>query len=271
MKRMTVDGVETAYLEAGSSGPVVVLLPCGLFGGGTLEGLFPTTAALWQPVLPALAQGCRVIALDTLGQGGTVRGTQDPSLEGALDHLTGFLAALDAGPTHLVGHDEGGMLAVRLALQSPALVASCTIVDGPSVAPSGDGVNNLVLKNPLQPLHSPQGRRWVAERVSANPNHLTPDLLQTAPVPSQTVSIAKAKGDNFARFRDAGLPVPAMLVWGQQDTLSPPAYGRSLFDIIAVHQTATQFHVLNQAGYFSYREQPGLFSRLVGGFVRALT
>ena len=178
MKRIAVAGVQTTYWEAGEAGPVVVLLPCGLFGGGTLQGLFPTTAGLWQPVMPVIAQGCRVIALDTLGQGGTETGSETPSVEAAVEHLAALLSALKVERAHLVGHDEGGMLAVRLAFQSPDRVSSCTIVDSPSIAPSGDGLNSLVLNNPLQPTRSAQSLRWVAERVSASPHHLTPDLLQ---------------------------------------------------------------------------------------------
>ena len=274
MKRITVAGVGTAYHAAGDAGPTIVLLPCGLFGGGSLQGLFPPTAGLWQPVMGELAEGCRVVALDTLGQGGTALPMGEPSLEAAVDHVMGVLDALDVRQAHLVGHDEGAMLAVRLAFQAPGRVASCTIVDSPTVAPSGDGLNSLVLKNPLQPPRSRQALRWLVERVSASPHHLSADLEAAtleAATASATVSVAKAKGDNFARFRDEGFPVPAMLIWGQQDTLSPPPYGRALFDIIAERQTATQLHVLNQAGYFSYREQPGLFAKLVSGFVQALS
>ncbi len=273
MNRLSAAGVETTYLAAGGDGPTIVLLPPGLFGGGSLQGLFPAGAAMWQPVIPRLAEGCRVVALDTLGQGDTGGGPGTPSLEAAVEHVAACLDALGIERAHLVGHDEGAMLAVRLAFQAPRRVASCTIVDSPTVAPSGDGLNDLVLRNPLQPLHSPQALRWVMERVSASPHHLTQELIGLAsasPPNVATVSVAKGKGDNFARFRDDGFPVPAMLVWGQQDPLCPPAYGRALFDIIAVRQPATQFHVLNQAGYFSYREQPGLFSRLVAGFVKAL-
>jgi pimeloyl-ACP methyl ester carboxylesterase len=273
MKQIAAAGVNTAYLQAGDQGPVIVLLSCGLFGGGTLQGLFPPTAALWAPVIGELSRHGRMLAPDTMGQGQTGRGLAAPSLEAAIDHVTAFLDALAVDRAHLVGHDEGAMLAVRLALLMPHRVASCTIVDSPTVAPSGDGVNSLVLQNPLQPPRSRQSLRWVVERVSASPHHYTAELeeacLAAAGTP-EAVSFGAAKADNFARLRDIGLAVPAMLVWGQQDPLSPPYYGRALFDIIASRQPAMQLHVINSAGYFCYREQPGLFSRLVTGFVQAV-
>jgi pimeloyl-ACP methyl ester carboxylesterase len=290
-KRVAIGGVETRYVEAGpADAPAVLLLPPGLFGMGSLGGLFCPTLTLWETAWPALAGTNRVIALDTLGQGGTGGGSAEPVLDSALDHLSGFLNTLGIGRAHLVGHDEGAMLAVRLAFRDAAQVASCTIVSSPTVAPSGDGLNPLALANPLEPRLSAQGQRWVVERVSDSPHHATPALLEEAvsigasegarsvrgkladglAMARLTASVMKAKGENFAALREAGFAVPAMVVWGKDDPVAGPAYGRAIFELIAVRQTATQMHLLNRAGYFAYREQPRLFNGLVAGFVRAL-
>ncbi|HEY8611666.1 MAG TPA: alpha/beta fold hydrolase [Roseomonas sp.] len=284
-KRIKVAGVETRYAEAGpADAPAILLIPPGLFGTGTLGGLFAPTLTLWDTALPALAGTNRVIALDTLGQGGTGIGTAEPTLDAALDHFAAFLDALGIGRAHLVGHDEGAMLAVRLAFRDPARIASCTIVSSPTVAPSGDGLNPLFLASPLEPRLSAQGQRWVLDRLSYTPHHATPALLEDAvsagapgakPVQGDAMarlstSITKAKGDNFARWRDEGFPVPAMVVWGTHDPASGIAHARSVLELIAARQTATQMHLLNRAGYFAYREQPRLFNGLVAGFVRAV-
>lgn len=290
-RHIAVAGVETRYVEAGpKEAPAIVLIPPGLFGTGTLAGLFCPTLALWDTAIPALAETNRVVALDTLGQGGTGAGGGEPTLDVALDHLAGFLDAMGIGRAHLVGHDEGAMLAVRLAFRDPARVASCTVVSSPTVAPSGDGLNPLFLANPLEPRLSAQGQRWVVDRLSYTPHHATPALLEDAVAAAASGaagalrqrlsgggamarlagSVMKAKGDNFGRWRDEGFPVPAMVAWGTHDPTSGIAHARTTLELIAVRQTAAQMHLINRAGYFAYREQPQLFNGLVAGFVRAL-
>jgi 2-hydroxy-6-oxonona-2,4-dienedioate hydrolase len=47
-------------------------------------------------------------------------------------------------------------------------------------------------------------------------------------------------------------------------------HGRVLYDTIARRQTATQFHLINRAGSFPFRETPAAFHLAVGAFHRGL-
>lgn len=277
-RMIDVAGVPTRVAEAGSgTGAPLVLIPPGIFGLGTLAGLVRPTLRLWDPVVPALAASRRIVALDTLGQGGTGAGPGEASFGAALDHLAAALEALGLARAHLVGHDEGALLAIRLALRDPARVASVTLVSAPSVAPTGDGLDPLTLANPLGPRLSARGQRWALERVSFTGHHVTEDLVAdavaAAPPATQgpvAKTMARAKGDTFADLRDAGLPVPAAVVWGLNDPVAPPAHGRELLELIARRQRVAQLHLVNRAGYFAYREQPALCAALVDGFLRGI-
>ena len=279
---LAVAGVATRIREAGAAGPLVVLVPPGLYGAGTLEGLVAPSLRLWDPVIDLLAGTHRVVALDTLGSGRTGAGAEPPAFGAALAHLRAAVAAL-GGHAHLVGHDEGGLLALRLALDAPGEVASLTVVSSPSAAPTGDGLNPVLLAAPLRPLLSRAGQRWALERASHAPHHVTPDLLDelvalageasppdAAAAPGLARSLAKAKGASFADLRDTGLAVPGNVVWGRDDPVCPPAHGRELFEMIARRQRVAELHLLNRAGYFAYREQPAAFAAVVAGFVRGL-
>lgn len=87
------------------------------------------TAGAWHAFLPAAAGGRRALAYDRRGFGGSGRIEITESLfdDGAAD-LAGLLLDRDAAPAHLVGHSDGGTVALLCAARRPELVLSVTTV-----------------------------------------------------------------------------------------------------------------------------------------------
>ena len=112
-------GLRFHYLVAGDpDAPPVVLL----------HG-FPQTSHMWRHQIPALAEHYRVYAPDTRGYGGTdkprVRVTRDLLARDIVD----FLDALGVGQCALVGHDWGGIIAFKAALEHPHRFHRLALVD----------------------------------------------------------------------------------------------------------------------------------------------
>ena len=72
--------------------------------------------------------------------------------------------------------------------------------------------------------------------------------------------------NDLEALRTSGLSVPTQLVWSSHDPLAPREGGYVLFKIIAERQRATQFHLINRAGSFPFREQPEEFAQVVASF-----
>jgi pimeloyl-ACP methyl ester carboxylesterase len=109
--------VETYGLQ---DGPVVVLLHHGL-----------GSARAWKAQTPALAAaGYRVIAYDRWGYGdsGTRPEPGMPLFEDDMLDLDALLDELGAQPVSLVGHSDGGTLALYYASQQPLRVARLVVV-----------------------------------------------------------------------------------------------------------------------------------------------
>ena len=286
---VTVAGLRTRTLEAGSHGPAIVFLHALDFARGGLCH----SALAWELNLPALGEEFRAIAFDAPGHGRAdlPKEPESYAFEAQVRRLRGVLETLGVQRAHLVGHDQGAMTAVRLAFEAPELVASCTVVDSPSVAPAGDADANLTLAAPLRPLYSRRGQRWILSRLSYTPHHagtgrFLDEAVETAASAAFTEatrqmtaadaasrfrrSLARLRTDTFVRMRDRGLPVPTLLVWGNQDPISPPAFAQSTFALIAARQPVTQLRLINRAGYLPFREQPDIFNAVVRGFVRTV-
>lgn len=111
------------HARIGGSGPPVLLL----------HG-YPQTHVIWHRVAPRLAERFTVVASDLRGYGDSERPESTPDhrpyskREMARDQVE-LMERLGFRSFHLVGHDRGGRVAHRLALDHPSRVKSLTVLD----------------------------------------------------------------------------------------------------------------------------------------------
>jgi pimeloyl-ACP methyl ester carboxylesterase len=143
----------THLLAAGPAGAAPLLL---LHGDGA-------TATAWAGVATALAGRFRLFAPDQPGNPGRSTATRP---FGSTDDLTAWLtelvAALDAGPVHVVGHSAGAHLALCAALGGGPAVASVSLLD-PTACFTGFDPRYLLHALPTLVRPTPGGvRRFLA-------------------------------------------------------------------------------------------------------------
>ncbi len=116
------DGIRI-FTQIGGSGPPLLLL----------HG-FPQTHACWHRIAPALAERFTVVATDLRGYGASSKPKTDPehaaySKRAMAADQVGVMNALGFERFHLAGHDRGGRVAHRLALDCPDSVARLAVLD----------------------------------------------------------------------------------------------------------------------------------------------
>ncbi|OLC17121.1 MAG: alpha/beta hydrolase [Candidatus Rokubacteria bacterium 13_1_40CM_69_27] len=117
------DGVRIHYRREGR-GPGMVLL----------HG-WPQTGHMWRKVVPALAERFTVVAPDLRGYGDSDRPPSGYDKRAMAADVADVIRALGLGPIVLVGHDRGGRVAHRFALDHPALLTHLVLLD---IAPTYD-------------------------------------------------------------------------------------------------------------------------------------
>jgi pimeloyl-ACP methyl ester carboxylesterase len=180
--------------------------------------------------------------------------------------------------SHLIGHDLGGLLALRLACEAHGRVRSVSAVSSVAAAPTGDGVPNLTLAYPPMPLWSRASQRWALERVSYSHHHVDQPLLDACvaaserlrPVTEDFLPSLTAAKSTFYEVCRGGFPVPAQVIWGTHDPLGTFEQGLWLFRLIAARQKAAHFHAVNRAGSLLFREEPEAFHQMVSAFVESV-
>lgn len=276
-----VGGRRLSLLRGGAGAECVLFLHGGVPG----LSLYCSGAHLWAEYLPMAARQRQVAAPDLPGFGDSAPAGEPYGIEAMAQTALGLIAALKLGPCHVVGHDEGGAIAIAMALAAPAALRSITVVASPTAAPSGDSVENITLASPPGPRWSRAAQEWAFRRMSHDPHHVDAALLDrcmecaaaqahraaASRTPAEialdlALSVARAKGRFYTACRDGAFPVPAQLVWGADDPLTSLEHGRVLYDVIARRQRAAHLHVLNRTGNFPFREDRAAFHHVLAAF-----
>jgi (E)-2-((N-methylformamido)methylene)succinate hydrolase len=110
------DSSGTAFFEAGSGSPIVLLHGVGL------------NAAMWSPIVELMEQRHRVIVPDMLGHGGSPVPPASASLSDYARQVTALMRDLDVERAGVVGFSMGAMVAQRIALDYPSSVSRLALV-----------------------------------------------------------------------------------------------------------------------------------------------
>ena len=279
-----VGGVKTRYVEKGE-GEIVVLFHGGNCGSTSSADDIED----WGRTMDDLSKWCHVFAIDKLGQGytGNPKTDDDYTMDAVVRHGYQTLRTLGIGGAHVIGHSRGGYLTCRLTVDYPELVKSCIIVDSNTCAP-GTGTNEVVFANMPGPALSKESQRWVLENYSYSADCVTEDWLDALVAIGQQQKYAEAidkmnndgllwtrflpgrqtdKEDMFHILGGRGIQRPVMQIWGYNDPTVPHAQAFELYRILAAKERRARWQIFNQAGHFSFREQPKRFNEVVRSFI----
>ena len=224
----------------------------------------------WQFNQPDLAADRAVYAIDLPGHGGSSKSfAGDGGVAALAAAVRGAMAALGITRAHLVGHSLGGAIALHMALDEPARIASVTLV-----CPAGLGseVNADYIEGFIRADRRREMKTMV-EALFADPSFVSrdmvEDLLKYKRLDGVLAALRKIADAAFVDGRQAmvladrlatpGVPVQA--IWGADDRIIPPAHAGVLPE--------AQRHVLAGAGHMVHIERPAEVNRLIAAFVAA--
>ncbi|MEV6280695.1 alpha/beta hydrolase [Nocardia sp. NPDC051832] len=119
--RVSVDGIDTFYREAGPPDAPIVLLPHG----------YPSSSFEFRALLPALADRWRTVAPDLPGFGYSAAPAGfSYTFDGYSEFLRRFTEVLDLREYVIYLHDYGSQFGLRLAMAAPERVRGLVIQNG---------------------------------------------------------------------------------------------------------------------------------------------
>ncbi|HSR23380.1 MAG TPA: alpha/beta hydrolase [Candidatus Eisenbacteria bacterium] len=237
---------------------------------------FPLSSAMWLEQRNALADVCRVITPDLRGFGGSQLDHEQPSLDRMADDVAALVGQLGAGPLVLGGLSMGGYVAMALLRRHPHLVSALVLADTKATAdPPAARENRERIAAVLEQEQSARvlvddvlpglcGETTKRERplVHGRVRALVEGAPPAAAAWAQRAMAGRPDSTDTLRTAD----VPALVVVGEEDTLSPPADAEAM--VTALPQG--RLVVIPGAGHLTAVEAPEAFTAALREFVAAL-
>ena len=236
-----VEGRRIRYLKIGEGGCPALLLHG--FTGNLDNWLFNHHA---------LAEQRAAYVLDLPGHGQSSKDVGDGSLEGLRNVVLAWADAMSLTEFHVIGHSLGGALALSLALSAPSRVRSCTLI---ASAGLGREINADYLYGVVQAARRKELKSHLQD-LFADPNRvtrqMTDDLLRykrldgVQPALSLLLEhfLSGQEQANVWRDKLAGLELPTLVMWGEQDSIIPATHALDLPDHCEVARYANCGHMV---------------------------
>jgi len=237
--RVTVDDASLFCRAFGPRGGTPIIL----IHGATSDG-----ATDWGAMAPVLALRHRVIVLDCRGHGRSTNPAGGYSFSQMAADIAGLVRGLVVERAHIVGHSNGGNVALVLAVEHPQVVASCVIqaanayVSSDLVArephlfdPDRVAREDPAWRDRMIRLHG----RWHGREYWRELLTMTGAEILSAP--------------DYTPADLASARVPVLVVEGQQDPVNAPA-GHGAF--IAAHVPDAELWRPEGVGHTVHEERP---------------
>lgn len=254
LRAQKVFGRNIQYYDTGRGPPLVLVHGVG------------GDADQWAFCLEALAVSHRVIAIDLLGFGRSDKPSIDYRIAGYVELLERFLTKLDIGRASLLGHSLGGWITASFALAFPERVETLILTDAA-------GIDEAAAAIPIDlKVSTLANMRTVFHAMFYDPALVKDGLVELA------YSLHLERGDGAtirsvletlaspAEKLDAALArmrVPTLILWGENDAITPLAMAHVFHRRIA----GSQLRIIPQCGHLPPLEKAGAFVDAVRAFL----
>ncbi len=221
-------GEDTVYYQLAGEGEPIILV----------HGL-SASSLWWTRNVAALAEHYRVYLIDLPGFGRMRRYASRFTLDRMSDDIVAWMEVVGIKQAHFIGHSMGGYICMRIAAHYPEVVKHLILI-APAAIPAYSSVLGYI-----RPLFMA-----IRDLTPAFFPILLYDALRAGPS-----MLLRATRDIISRNINTSLKditAPTLLIWGESDTLVPPAMG----DLLRKEIQGARLLILKKAGHVVMFDQP---------------
>ena len=257
MPRLTLSDISLHYRDEGpKDGPPVVF-----------ANSLGTTMKLWDPILPYLPEGVRIVRYDMRGHGETDCPAPPYSMGALVRDAEALMDALEIQDALFVGLSIGGLVAQGLATKRRDLMRAMVLSN--TAAKIGtqkiwqDRID-LIEAGGMEAVADATMSRWFSRAFQKDPRLAEwRDLLVATPTDGYIGCGRAIAGTDFYTTT-AALTLPTLAIAGAEDGATPPDLMRETQQLIK----GSQFHLIRKAGHLPCVEQPEEYAEVLTRFMR---
>jgi 2-hydroxy-6-oxonona-2,4-dienedioate hydrolase len=188
------------------------------------------------------------------------------SVGGLAKYVNRFLEALDLNGVHLLGNSLGGHVALVHTLKNPERVKSLVLTGSSGLFENGMGDSyprrgdyEYIKNKTALTFYDPAiaTKELVDEVYSITNNRLKVIKI---------IALAKSAIRNNLGEELNQINKPTLLIWGNNDTITPPFVGHEFNKLIP----NSELHFIDKCGHAPMMEVPDEFNKILHGFLNKL-
>lgn len=227
-----------------------------------------TDMRLWDPILPLLPKGLRIIRYDKRGHGLSTCPPAPYSMGALVTDVERLLDHLQVRDALFVGLSIGGMIAQGLAVKRLDLMRAMVLSNtGAKIGTTEiwDARIADARKGGVECLADAVMVRWFSQAFRDSPEiELWRNLLVRTPDEGYIGCSSAISGTDFMSAT-SGLRLPTLGIAGSEDNATPPDLVRETVDLIP----GSKFHLIRKAGHLPCVERPEEYAQLLSEFMVA--
>jgi len=237
------------YIESGTQGETLMLLH-GLFGAlSNFQGIINRFSGRYNVVVPMLP----IYEMPIF----------EVSVMGLVDFVTKFVEFKDYKRVHLLGNSLGGHVAQLYALAHPERIASVTLTGSSGLFESAFGTAfpkrgdyDYIKKKTSETFFDPNvASKELVDEVFGIVNDRNKAIRVVATAKS---AVRHNLGDKLHNLK-----APTLLIWGKQDTVTPPFVAEKFKELIP----DSRLFFLDECGHAPMMEKPEAFNAILEDFL----
>lgn len=242
------------YIESGNKKGETLMLLHGLFGAlSNFEGIIKRFSGNYNVVVPILP----IYELPIF----------EVSVMGLVDFVSKFVEYKGFGKVHLLGNSLGGHIAQLYALAHPERVASMTLTGSSGLFEAAFGTA-FPKRGDYEYIKKKTGETFYDPNVASK--ELVDEVFGIVNDRNKAIRVvvtAKSAVRHNLSDKLHNLKVPTLLIWGKQDTVTPPFVGEKFNELIP----NSQLFFIDECGHAPMMEKPEAFNTLLENFLREVS
>ncbi len=217
--------------------------------------------SVWEPQLDHFGKGRRALAFDYPGYGESAF-LPDATRDDFAATVIAAIDSLDIAKAHVCGLSLGGVVAIAMHAAAPQRCASLIIADSFAVHPQGGAIYERGVAASHGGMRELAAGRIGALLVSEEPRAEVIDTMAAIDPEAYRIG-ARAVWLADQRTRASSIRVPALVICGDEDTITPPSLSEELAALIP----NSRLKIIAGASHLANLDAPNEFNGVIGDFL----